>query len=129
MNLMNEAYLAQEVYANATNQFVAFSEGPGVGNYIYEWIVNASGSTWTITTSNGEPYSGNPIIYNKVAFSFLALYNSTYARDTLIFLEQALPAPIYGYYDGADVVGNALPQESIAGNSMILDAALYALQK
>lgn len=129
MSLMNQVYLAQEACHNATLQYVAYSEGSGEGSYIYEWVVGPNGTAWMITTSSGRAYSGNPIIYNKVAFSFLALYNSTYARDTVINLEQALPTPTYGYYDGADFRGKALSETTNIGNSMILDAALYALTK
>jgi hypothetical protein len=129
MGLMNQVYLAHEAYYNATHTYVAFSEGNGEDNYVYEWVVSANGTAWTITTLGGGPYLGNPIIYTKVAFSFLALYNTTYARNTAVYLEQALPTPTQGYYDGADTLGISLSQASNDGNSMILDAALYAIQK
>jgi len=129
MNLMNQVYLAQEACYNATLHYVAYSEGSGEGSYIYEWVVGPNGTAWMITTSDGRAYSGNPIIYNKVAFSFLALYNSTYARNTVICLEETLPTPTKGYYDGASIRGIELSETTNIGNSMILDAALYALTK
>jgi hypothetical protein len=70
----------------------------------------------------------NPVVYNNVAFSFLALYNTTYARNTVIFLEEALPPPTNGYSYGADNDGGILTEVSIATNGLILEAALYAIQ-
>ena len=70
----------------------------------------------------------SPIIYNKVAFSFLALYNTTYAINMVAYLEQCLPTPTNGYYDGADNSGNLVRDLGSNTNSLILDAALYAIQ-
>ena len=45
-------------------------------------MVLPNGDTWKITGTGSSVYLNiNPIIYNKVAFSFLALYNTTYARQ------------------------------------------------
>lgn len=127
MSLMKQVYLAHEAYYNATGQYVAFSEGNGINTYVWEWVTNGTGGSWTITTSNGVPYSGYPIIFSKVAFSFLALYNTTYARNTVIYLEKVLPTPVNGYSNGADNYGDLSAGVGSNTNGLILDAAWYAL--
>jgi hypothetical protein len=122
MALSKQVYLASEAYYNATGDYAAFSEGNGPsGTYIYEWVVNGN-ATWVV------PAGVNPIIYNKVAFSFLALYNTTYAINMVAYLEQCLPAPTNGYSDGADNSRNAVYDIGSNTNSLILDAALYAIE-
>ncbi|MGA3291068.1 MAG: DUF3131 domain-containing protein [Candidatus Bathyarchaeia archaeon] len=129
MGLMNQVYLAHEAYYDATGHYVAFSEGSGfLNDYIYEWVVASDGSTWKITTSRGAAYAGNAVIYNKVAFSFLALYNTTFARNTVVYLEKVLPNPTNGYSDGADNTGHLISGVGSDTNGLILDAALYAIQ-
>ena len=70
----------------------------------------------------------NPVVYCKVAFSFLALYNSSYAKNMVIYLEQTLPDPSKGYYDGADNNGDIVSAVGSNTNGLILDAALYFIQ-
>jgi hypothetical protein len=131
MGLMNQVYLAHEAYYNATHEYVAFNEGNSPNNgYIYEWVVAPNGSTWQITNeAQNTYYDINPVVYNNVAFSFLALYNSTYARNTVIFLEEALPSPTNGYSYGADNDGGIVAEVGSDTNGLILEAALYAIQK
>jgi hypothetical protein len=133
--LARQVYLAHEAKYNATGVYVAFSEGSSVSaGFIYEWVVSPEGTTWNITNGAQTWYFDiNPIIYNKVAFSFLALYNTTFARNMVIYLEQSLPYPTSGYSDGADynIDGNMRNLVSGVGsntNGLILDAALYAIQ-
>jgi hypothetical protein len=116
--------LAHEAYYNATRQYVAFGEGNGFSTsaYLDEWVVLPNGDTWVV------PAGLNPIIYNKVAFSFLALYNTTFARNMVVYLEQCLPTPTNGYYDGADNSGTLVADLGSNTNGLILDAALYAIQ-
>ena len=124
MWLMNQVYLAHQAYSEATGQYVAFSEGNGFsGRFIYEWVVGPDGKPWELTGINNTPYSGN-----KIAFSFLALYNSTYARDTVVYLEKTLPISTHGYCEGADNKGHSITSTSSNTNGLILDAALYAIQ-
>jgi hypothetical protein len=130
-----QVYLAHEAKYNATGVFVAFSEGSSVSTgFIYEWVVRPDGSTWNITNGAQTWYfDTNPIIYNKVAFSFLALYNTTFARNMVVYLEQSLPYPTSGYSDGADynIDGNNRNLVSGVGsntNGLILEAAVYAIQ-
>jgi hypothetical protein len=113
---------------------VAFSEGNTPTGFIYEWVVLPTGETWKITDSvtNLPSSINNPIIYTKVSMSFLALYNTSFARNMAIYLEQSLPDSNNGYYAGADynTVGNANLVFSIDSNSngLILGASRYCLQ-
>ncbi len=130
MNYMNQVYLAHEAYYNATNQYVAFSEGNSPYNgYIYEWVVAPNGSMWQITNeAQTVYYTSDPVIYTKVAFSFLALYNSTFARSMVVFLEQKLPTPNSGYCVGYAYEDGTDSQLDINTNGLIIQAALYAIQ-
>jgi hypothetical protein len=113
---------------------VAFSEGNTPTGFIYEWVVLPTGETWKITDSvtNLPSSINNPIIYTKVTMSFLALYNTSFARNMAIYLEQSLPDSNNGYYAGADynTIGNANLILSIDNNSngLILSASRYSLQ-
>jgi hypothetical protein len=86
--------------------------------------MNAGESTYT----NIEP-----IIYTKIALSFLALYNTSFAQNMNIYLEKAFPDSTNGYYSGAEYntdINNAkliLSKDSNT-NGMILGAARYALK-
>jgi hypothetical protein len=134
MGLMNQVYLAHEAYYNATRQYVAFGEGNGFSTsaYLDEWVVLPNGDTWKITASGSSSYLGinqsNYIIYNYVAFGFLSLYNTMFARNTVIYLEQRLPDPSGGYAEGADNSGNVVSMVGSNTNGLILDAALYYIQ-
>ncbi len=130
MTLSQQVYLASEDYYNSTGNYTAFSEGNGYnGTFIDEWVVVPNGNTWVITTAGVSGYlSVDPVIYTKVAFSFLALYNTTYARNMIIYLEQNLPLPVIGYTDGANNSGFPILAIGSNTNQLILDAALYAIQ-
>jgi hypothetical protein len=134
LGLARQVYLAHEACYNSTGAFVAFSEGSSVSNgFIYEWVVAPNGGTWNITDCNQTYININPIIFNKVAFSFLALYNTTFARSMLIYLEQNTPSPANGYCDGAvcNMDSNSKNYVGIVGsnsNGLILEAALYAIR-
>jgi len=129
MGLMSQVYLAHEAYYNATGQYVAFSEGNSPNGFVWEWVATGSGDTWKITQSGSSSYLDmKPVVYNKVAFSFLALYNTTFARNMVVYLEQSLPDPTNGYSDGADNSGNLVSSVGSNTNGLILDAALYAIQ-
>lgn len=130
-DLMGQVYLAHEAYYNATGQYVAFSEGNSMtSQFIYEWIVAPDGTTWKITNDAKTIYYNiNPIIYNKVALGFLALYNTTYAYNLSVHLEKNTPKPTDGYLAGIDTTGKVVPGAGSNTNGLILDASLYAIQK
>jgi hypothetical protein len=130
-SLTYQVYLAHEAYYGATGKYVAFSEGNSLtSQYIYEWVVAPNGQTWKITSTTPNSYLNiNPIIYTKVAYSFLALYNSTFAQNLIIYLQNILPDPrSNGYCDGTNNNGQCIPGTGCNTNSIILDAALYAIQ-
>jgi hypothetical protein len=130
-SLMKQVYLAHEAYYEATGTYIAFSEGNSfTSQYIYEWVVSPNGQTWKITGTSPNSYLNiNPIIYTKVAFSFLALYNSAFSQNLVIYLQKMIPDPAAkGYSDGADNNGQTIPGTGSNTNSLILDAAVYALQ-
>ena len=129
MNLAYQFYNASAAEYNATGKYAAFSEGGAIGAYVYEWVVDPYGQVWTISSVGQTSYDMEPIIFTKIAFSFLALYNTTYARNMAIFLEAAMPEPTYGYCEGADNYGDNIANPGSNSNSLILDAALYAIQK
>jgi hypothetical protein len=130
MGLVTQVYFACEAYSISTGQFMAPSEGSDGNAWLYGWIVAPNGEPWRITDVSGNYREDvNSIVYNKVAFSFLALYNTDFARSMVVWLEDALPEPINGYCDGMDNYGRRYYSRSNIGNTLILGAALYALQK
>ena len=130
-DLMRQVYLAHEAYYNNTGKYVAFSEGNSItSQFVYEWIVAPDGSTWKITDAAKTTYYNiNPIIYYKVALSFLAIYNTTYAYNLSVYLEKNIPKPTVGYLAGVDNTGKVVPGAGSNTNGLILNAALYAIQK
>ena len=104
LTISQEVYTATDANYNATDQYVAFGEGNGYnGDFIDEWVVLPTVGTWVITAPGSTAsLSVYPVVYNKIAFSYMALYNTTYAWNTLVFLEQNLPDPTNGYADGAN---------------------------
>ena len=126
MALANQVYLASVAYYNVTEHYRAFGEGPTfAGTWEWEWVVIPDGQTWTLDSSNSNSI---PIAYTKIALSFLAIYNSTYSLNMSIFLENILPNPTTGYWEGVDDEGNPLLSVGDLTNSLILDASLYAIQ-
>lgn len=133
-NLSRQVYLAHEEYHNITGEWIAFSEGgSGSGTFIYEWVNLPELGSWKVTTIDRIHYPMKPIIYSKVALSFLALYNTTYAKNLCIYLEKCLPQQSTGWSDGADFTiekdnRNIIPNVSCNTNGMILAASRYYIQ-
>jgi hypothetical protein len=132
VTLMNQTYSVHEAQYNSTGRYIAFSEGIGPSDFIWEWVVLSNGDTWKITNPDGSYADINPVIYTKVSLSFLALYNTTFARDMSLYLEKVSSDPSNGYCAGADYNKNpsaANLYSSIEGNTngLIISAALYAL--
>ena len=128
-SLAKQVYLAHEARYNATDKFVAFSEGnTGLDNpdYIYEWVVMEDGSTWAI--DNGMYKIGlTPIIYFKSAVGMLAIYNTSFTKNMASYVESRLPTPTFGYADGIDENGRVDRTYIDKTNGMIIQAALYAI--
>jgi hypothetical protein len=124
--LANQTYLAQEAFYNKTHTYRAFGEGNTFSGWAYEWIVY-DGRPWVIT--NGDSVQDmNPIVYTKIAFSFLAVYNTTYARNMVMYIEDKMENPTYGYSNGIDELGTVLAATGLHTNGLILSAARYAIQ-
>jgi hypothetical protein len=130
VNLTYQVYLAHEEYCNITGTYRAFSEGNSLSSvFAYEWVILPNGQTWAIMNENDEPYDINPIVYTKIAFGFLALYNTTYAKGMCSMLEIKTPDPDNGYYDGCDGDFTVVASLGSNTNGLILSAARYAVTK
>jgi len=130
LTLAQQVYLAHEAFYNVTGQYRAFSEGSSPStNWIYEWVVLSDGRIWTVTSGDGSLTSVQPVIYTKIAVSFLALQNSTFARDMTVFLDYKLPKTTSGFYEGVDESGMELTNIGIHTNGLIISAANYALHR
>ncbi len=125
--ILNQVYFAHEAYYNSTGKYRAFSEGPSFSNqWLYEWVVLPDNRTWTVLNGNDQNMTSAPMIYNKVALSFLAIYNRTFAMNMSIYLEKNLPPSNNGFYEGVDESGTALDNGVYCNtNGLILAAALY----
>jgi hypothetical protein len=125
--LSEQAYLAHEAYYNATKSYRAFGEGNTFTDaWAYEWIVY-DGRTWVVRDGT-QDLDISPIIYTKVAFSFLALYNTTFARNMVMYIEDKMANPTNGYSNGVNEAGGVLEATGLHTNGLILSAARYAIQ-
>jgi hypothetical protein len=127
--LARKVYLAHEARYNATLNYVAFSEGttPPYYNFVYEWVILPDRRTWIIQDPDGYDVGISPVAYARIAFGFLGLYNSTYARDMVIYLEDKLPSPAGGYVEGVAENGELASGLSDKTNGLIIGAARYAM--
>jgi len=134
--ILDQVYAAHEARSESTGEFVAFSEGHNKVNddFIYEWVVLPNGDTWKITLVGSSTYLENikPVIYTRVAVSFLSIYNSSYAKDMCVYLEKAMLKPESGYFDGAiynpdPLAYNYVNHVGCNTNGLILAAARYAV--
>jgi hypothetical protein len=129
MNITQQVYAAHEAYYNATGNYRAFSEGGSLStHWAYEWIVLSDNRTWTVLDENYHNFDISPMIYTKIALSFLAIYNTSYAYNMCVYLEKTLPDPSNGYGEGVDEAGNPLQSSGLNTNGLILGAANYAIK-
>ena len=125
--IAKQVYLAHETYFNSTGVYRAFSEGQTeTSDWAYEWVVYDN-RTWVVRAGETEN-NISPIIYTKIAYSFLAVYNTTYARNMVIYLEENLDKPNNGYCNGINEAGSKLVGSSLHTEGLILGAAKYAIQ-
>ena len=71
--------------------------------------------------------NSSQLIYAKVAISFLAIYNSSFAKDLSVYVEDNIPVPVDGYCEGVDEAGAIFDGVGLNTNGLILDAASYAV--
>jgi hypothetical protein len=131
--LMQGVYLAHEGRYNATGKWTAMSEGnTGLNSpsYVYELTTTSDGDSWVTS-----PTPITPIAYFKVAISFLALFNTTFARGMVSYLEPhlltntGLLTVSTGYMDGVDESGRVVTMITDKTNGLILNAAKYAIER
>jgi len=129
--LADRIYKVQELRYINIGKYTAFSEGANdrYPYYIYEWIVQGSpNKLWTVTypTPSGLKNADiPPIIYTKIAISFLAIYNTQYAEKLAKYLASKT-ATQYGFYEGVDEDGRVITTITDKTNSMIINAVRYA---
>ena len=110
---------------------MAFSEGNTAldePSYAYEWMVLPDGRTWVVKDQTTSDVQITPIIYFKVAVSFLAIYNTKFAQNMDGYLEAHLPQPTSGYMDGIDENGRLVTTVTDKTNGLIISAARYAME-
>jgi hypothetical protein len=129
MTIAQQVYTAHEMYYNVTGNYRAFSEGGSLStHWAYEWVVLSDGRTWTVLDESYHNFSISPMIYTKIALSFLAIYNTSYAYNMSVYLERALPDPSNGYGEGVDESGSIMSGSGLNSNGLILGAANYAIK-
>ena len=128
LSFSRQVYLVQEARYNATGKFTAFSEGGATGQYVYEWIVFSNGDTWEVRDTSYNVLSISPVVYLKVALSFMALYNTTYSQSLVGYLIPHIPPSSNGYSCGVDEMGTIIYDVEDKTNSMIISAARYAIE-
>jgi hypothetical protein len=132
MALVRQVYLAHEAYYRATGNYRAFGEGGTLSSvWAYEWVVLPDNRTWAVLDQNNLNLTIRPIIYTKIAVGFLSIYNTPFAKDMNVYLEQNLPNPAgtaEGYCEGLDEASKQLTRSGIHTNGMIIEAARYAIK-
>jgi len=129
--LAQQVYLAHEARYNVTGKYTAFSEGNTALNdspFAYEWVVLSDGRTWVIKDQKGSDADIKPIIYYKVAVSFLAIYNAKFSRDMVGYLDSCIPQSANGHAEGIDEDGRLVSVFIDKTNGLIISAARYAIE-
>ncbi|MEM1660903.1 MAG: DUF3131 domain-containing protein [Candidatus Bathyarchaeia archaeon] len=138
MDYLQRVYSVQEARYRATNRLTAWSEGnTGLRNppYVYQWIVTPRGDTWKITPKNIDP-----IVFTKVAFGLHALFNTDYTKLLVDYvlrkelerrssLQFIFFLPAKGFIEGADESGRIVGELVDKTQTIIIEAAYYALKK
>ena len=131
LDLTQQVYLAHEARYNATGKYTAFSEGNTALNdspFAYEWVVLSDGRTWVVKDQKRSDAYITPIIYYKVAISFLAIYDTEFSRDMIGYLDSHIPHSTNGHAEGIDEDGRLVSVFIDKTNGMIISAARYAIE-
>ena len=120
-------YEVQRRRYQETGVLTAFGEGPypNPPYYVYEWITTARGEKWVIQAGR-ERMGELEILYTKNAFAMHAIYPDDYTAE-LVEKVSSLSSQ-GGFYEGIGSDGAALKVLSDKANSMILQAAAYAIR-
>jgi len=123
-----KVYRVQEERYKATGKPTAFTEGAyhAPAHYIYEWIVLSRDKIWYIITPKGQPMDIPPVVYTKAAFGMHAIWSSSYT-ETLIQYVSGVETE-KGFYEGIDEEGRIISILTDKTNSLIINAARYALE-
>ena len=135
-------YSVLEARHASTGQLTAWSEGgvdigPG---FVYEWIVDPEGRTWTIldpqlqlmwSMENGPNQSyGNtivnrlPVAFTKIAFALYALFGTGYSKTLVDALGSTYDSN--GFMEGLYETGGVDSTHQVQTADMVLAAAAYA---
>jgi len=132
----SRVYRVQEKRWEATGKLTAWSEGayPVYPYYIYECIVSAPPyeGTWIIYSKGIGVVNITPVVYVKAAFGFHALYSTNYTKMLVDKLSRVLQASWVlgkGFVEGVDEEGNLIMVWTDKTNSLIINAARYALSR
>jgi hypothetical protein len=129
--LARQVYLAHEAYYQATGKYRAFGEGSAMSDeWQWEWVTLPDGRKWTVLNGAGDEVTSSPMVYTKVAFSFLAVYNTAYAKNMSAYIEHAVYdifANDYGYAEGIDENKDVIGNMGSNTNGLILGAAQYVV--
>ncbi|MCD6530485.1 DUF3131 domain-containing protein [Candidatus Bathyarchaeota archaeon] len=123
-----KVYRVQEERYKATGKPTAFTEGAyyGPANYIYEWIVLSRDKVWYVVTVKGQPMDEPPVVYAKAAFGMHAIWPSSYTETLIQYVSRDETEE--GFYEGVDEEGKTIAILTDKTNSLIINAARYALK-
>jgi len=114
----------------ATGKLTAFTEGNLAvpPYYIYEWIVDIyTGKTFTLWSPSLGHTSLTPVVFTKAAIGMHAIWENEYTSLLLNYVMKAKTPN--GFYEGVDENGNIIYIMTDKTNSLIINAARYALEK
>jgi hypothetical protein len=138
----DRVYRTQEARYASTGRLTAWAEGgvdtdPG---FIYEWVVDPTGQSWTIldpqlelmwSQKNGPNQSYGksivnklPVVFTKIAFGLHALYGTTYTR-TLVDALYAQTSDSLGFREGPWEGGGVDGNRQVQTHDLVLSAAAY----
>ena len=123
-SLLSRINSAQEQRYAATGKYTAFAEGNtnlGDPTYVYEYVVDADGSTWKVKPEI------TPIAYLKVAVAFYAICGTEYNKYLVEHIRNALSSASGGFQDGVAEDGRSVSNVVDRTNGLILAAAKYAI--
>ncbi len=133
VNAGSDAYSGLYSMHNSTGDLAGFGEGwyPPIGNqsqaYVYEAIEVPGGTNYSAVTAQGQKLVTPPETFTKIAFSLLAVYNSTYSQLLVDHIGTSFETA-HGFLDGF-ISGTNQVVSTTSGNTnnMIMEAAVYAI--
>ncbi|MDR1992511.1 MAG: DUF3131 domain-containing protein [Nitrososphaerota archaeon] len=131
--LVNLTYSAHEAHYNITKKFRAFGEGPGSTSsgigWQWEWVMLADGRAWIVLDDKQNAVTASPMVYTKIAYSFLAIYDNNFTRSLCLFIDQPTHELAEGFGHGYDEDGKSRYGAGSLTNGLIIGAARYYLEQ